>query len=406
MILHVKADSFYAACERLFRPDLADKPIVVLSNRGGLIMSLNDEARRRGFHEGDSWARLAGVPGREEISVFDSNYDLYADISSRLVGIYNRLCPEVEVLSMDSAFLWYPDRGCPDFSGIGTHLGNTVLREIGIPVSVGIARTRTLAAIAGSLAGGGNGVYLCEGHLPDSVLADCPAAQIWGIARTRSGVLERLGIRTAFDLKTYPANLAAKNLSADEKRTIRELNGIEESDPGERVSNPGISCSESFTEPVSSLSSLECYLSSSVLQAGRRPKGGSFRASFISVYLVTDPGDGTGGRLCAQMSARLDAPTSSLPDIIKSANRLLRRIYRPGYPYRTLMINLLAPDDDSAGNFGGLFSHERFTGRTSRYGRGSLLSGMQAPELRARSLKRRFLSPAYTTDLSGIPDVF
>ncbi len=186
MILHVDANGFYASCERLFRPDLAGKPIVVLSNSDGRVIALNDEASRRGLRRGESWIRPASGLDTRDISVFYSNYALYADIGSRLVSIYNRLCPDVEVHSIQEAFLRYPDRGCPDFAGIAAHLRNTVLREIGIPVSVGVARTKTLARLANGTSKTGTGVNLFDGNPPDSLLAESPASELWGISMTAS----------------------------------------------------------------------------------------------------------------------------------------------------------------------------------------------------------------------------
>lgn len=417
MILHVDADGFYASCERLFRPDLAGKPIAVLSNSDCRVIALNEEAGLRGLRRGDVWIKPASGQDTRDISVFFSNYSLYADIGSRLVSIYNRLCPNVEVLSLHGAFLRYPDRGCPDFAGIAAHLRNTVLREIGIPVSVGAARTRTLARLAGSLARAGNGVCVLEGAAPDSLLAETPVSELQGIGQTTVALLRRLGVSTALELRDYRQVSGGKGLDECAMRLKRELSGIPAVDTPETESADGISLTSSFSEPVFTLSELEEALVSSAEEAVRRLKDRSGRAAIIAVHLMTDGAAGTGPGYCNQLSVRLDAPTASLSDIVRTSAGLLRRMYRQGLPYRKVMISLLALDDDRTSSLSpvagtALFSPKRrqarrFTASGPAETPGSLFRpGPHLLDGRVWNLKRRPLSPAYTTDVRGIPEVF
>lgn len=415
MIFHVDANSFYASCERLFRPDLASSPIVVLSNNDGIIIALNDEAKALGFRRGDAWFKVSAEAARKGVSVFSSNYTLYADISTRLATIYNRLCPDVEIYSIDESFLYYPDWKCPDFTGIGSRLRNTVLKETGMPVSVGIAPTRTLAKMCNKLAKKRGGVLAWAELDGDAELADYPAGDVWGIGWSKTKFLARYGIKTALDLKKYPLYLAKKNLTINGLRTVQELNGIPAIDAISREKRQNICSSKSFADPVYSLGEIEEALASYTHEAVRRLREQRSAARYVSVYLMTNPWDDAGPQFCNQLSAALPRPTSFLPDILGTAEGLLRALYKPGFRYRKVMINLLGLEDDSVSQ-GDLFDADEGRGKkqalmgcfdevNGRYGRDALRMGATTLASRAWNMRRRFLSPAYTTDLSGIPEV-
>ena len=180
---------------------------------------------------------------RKERDGIQLHYTLYADISARIVAIYNRLCPEVEVYSIDESFLYYPDWNCPDYAGIAHHLRNTVLREIGIPVSVGIAPTRTLAKVCNKLAKSAGGVFSAEQVDMDRELARIPVGDVWGIGWSKKKTLERLGIRTALDLKRCPLHVAKKHLTITGLRTVQELGGSDKRTDG--TGRTGISARQS-----------------------------------------------------------------------------------------------------------------------------------------------------------------
>lgn len=415
MIFHIDANSFYASCERLFRPDLAGKPIIVLSNNDGIIIALNDEAQAIGFSRGDAYFKVAENCDRKGVSVFSSNYTLYADISARLVAIYNRLCPEVEIYSIDECFLYYPDWKCPDFSGIASHIKHTVLKETGMPVSIGIAPTRTLAKLCNKLAKKRGGICSFDQQDMENELAHYPVGDVWGIGWSKRALLERHGIRTALDLKKYPLELEKKNLTTTGFRTVQELNGIPANERIEREKHQNICSSKSFGEPVFSLEELEEALAAYTQEAVSRMRGEHSAARFISVYLMTNPWDESGQQYCNQLSASLSSPTSFLPDILGTAIELLRRLYRSGYRYRKIMINLLGLEDDTIIQQDLFNTDEKRPGKqalmncfdsiNSRYGRNMLRMGTGKRESKAWNMRRKFLSPAYTTDLAGIPEV-
>lgn len=415
MIFHIDANSFYASCEALFRPDLAGKPIIVLSNNDGIVIALNNEAKEKGFHRGDAYFKIAEECERKGIAVFSSNYTLYADISARLVAIYNRLCPDVEVYSIDECFLYYPDWKCPDFTGIAWHIRNTVKKETGMPVSIGVAPTRTLAKLCNKLSKKRNGVLSYEEIDRDAELAAYPVGEVWGVGRAKAALLDRHGIRTARDLREYPLALAKKNLSITGFRTVQELNGIPAIERNEISKRQNICTSKSFGQAVSSLVDLEEALSEYTHEAVSRIREQKSAVRYVSVFLMTNPWDDSGPQYSNQLSAALEKPTSFLPDILTTALGLLRKLYRPGFRYRKVMINLLGLEDDTVRQ-GDLFEpdsgwRERqalmrcLDTVNGKYGRNTLHLGASVTSRRDWSMQRRFLSPAYTTDLAGIPAV-
>jgi len=415
MIFHIDANSFYASCERLFRPDLTGKPIVVLSNNDGIVIALSDEAKAQGIHRGDAWFQIAEECDHRNIAVFSSNYTLYADISSRLVSIYNRLCPEVEVYSIDECFLYFPDWKCPDFAGIGRHIRSTVLRETGMPVSVGIAPTRTLAKMCNKLAKKRGGVLAWHDIDGDSELAQYPVGDVWGVGWSKQAILERHGVRTALDLKRWGLDQAKKHLSITGFRTVQELNGIEAIEQIVPDKRQNIGTSKSFGEPVFALSDLEEALSAYTHEAVSRLRAQRSSARFVSVFLMTKNRDAEMPQYCNQLSAALPHSTSNLSDILATALELLRKLYRKGYQYRKVMVNLMGLEDEDSPQ-GELFDAAPHTTEqkalmacfdtiNARYGRNTLRLGASLRQGGTWTMQRNYLSPAYTSDFAALPVV-
>lgn len=415
MIFHVDANSFYASCERIFRPDLAHSPIIVLSNNDGIVIALNAEAKALGFSRGDAWFKIKESCVHKKVSVFSSNYTLYADMSARIVNIYNRLCPEVEVYSIDECFLYYPDWDCPDYEGIAHHIKSTVLRETGMPVSIGIAPTRTLAKVCNKLAKKRGGVLDYARLNAEVELSSIPVGDVWGIGRAKKNTLERIGIKTAWDLRNLNLDCAKKELTITGFKTVQELRGIPANDKIEPAKCKNICSSKSFAHAVKGLTELEEALASYTSEAVSRLRAQKSVVRYVSVFLMTDPWDEEAPQYYNQLSAELAKPTSYLPDILKTAESLLQALYRKDYQYRKVMINLLGLEDDSFGQldlFEDSTNHQKksalmacFDSINAKYGRNTLKAGLGRCDSRAWAMQRKLLSPAYTTDISCIPCV-
>jgi DNA polymerase V len=422
MIFHVDGNSFYASCERLFRPDLYGKPIAVLSNNDGIIIALNQECKDLGFRRGDVYFKVKDSAEEKGVAVFSSNYTLYADISARLNVIYNRHSPDVEVYSIDESFLYFPDWKNCDFSHIARTIREDVTQEIGVPVALGIAPSKTLAKLCNKLAKKRGGVCDWNRIDQDEALKGCPVGDVWGIGRAKTALLEKHGVKTAYDLKQYPLDKAKKNLSIVGMRTVQELNGVPAIDRAFREHRDQIMCSRSFSGGVYNLDELLIALADYTQEAVKRLREDNLACSCITVFLMTNP-YGEGGQYGNQAGAKLDGPSAYFPEILETASSLLRSIFRPGYKYRKTMI-LLSGMAEARNSQPGLFEdtekkekRERlmscFDRINDRYGRGTIRLGVSAAaRLPADAadppwtMKREFLSPGYTTRLPDVPKVW
>lgn len=423
MIFHVDANSFYAACERLFRPDLIGKPIAVLSNNDGIIIALSQECKDLGFRRGDVFFKVRLDLERKGVAVFSSNYTLYADLSARLNVLYSRLAPDVEIYSIDESFLYFPDWRTADLVAIGRELRLGALTDVGIPVSVGIAPTKTLAKLCNKLAKKRGGVCAWAELDQDAELASYPVGDVWGIGPAKARLLARHGIFTTLDLKRFPLHLAKKCLTITGMRSVQELNGVASIDRVERERRQNICSSRSFAEPVRELGGLQSALAAYTQEAVKRMREEGSSCRLISVFLMTNPWSDVGEQYFNSASAELPAPSSYLPDILGVALELLKRLYRPGFRYRKVMVNLLGLEIDRTSQLDLFFRNADKAKQdgimaacdrvNDRYGRGAIHLGIRAlvpdtgsgDEQNAWSMKREFLSPEYTTRLSDVPRV-
>ena len=434
MTFHIDGNSFYASCERVFRPDLYKSPIAVLSNNDGIIVAANAECRALGFKRGDVFHKNRQRMEKLGVKVFSSNYTLYADMSARMNLIYNRLAPEVETYSIDESFLFYPDWKNADYTQIADDLKKTVTKETGISVSVGVAPNKTLAKICNRLAkkrevtGRKQGIISTPGVCNwlelnhDEVLALYPASDVWGIGYSKAAFLLRHGIDNALKLKHYPLHKAKKHLTINGFRTVQELNGIAAIGKIEDSSRQIIMVSRSFQAPVFELDDIITALSAYTQEAVKRLRAGRLSCRCVSVYLMTNSFAG-GDQYFNQTSIELTQPSACLPEINGSAIDLLKRMYRPHYKYRKVMIALSGLSDGSSLQPDMFDDRQKcdkryiplmqaFDSINDRYGRGTIklapgLNGAkpkpQGAETSPWETRRDFLSPNYTTKIGEVP---
>jgi len=420
MIMHIDGNSFYASCERVFRPDLTSSPIAVLSNNDGIIIALNAECKALGFKRGDVFFKVKDQMERKGVVVFSSNYTLYADMSARMNLIYNRYTPDVEVYSIDESFLFFPDWNNADYTTIGQDIKNAVTKETGIPVSVGIAPNKTLAKMCNKLAKKRNGVCNWNELNQDEELSKYPVGDIWGVGWSKTAFLKRQGVTTALHLKNYPLWKAKKNMTITGFKTVQELNGIQAIDKIEEAPRQVLMVSRSFQKPVYALDDIITALSEHTQEAVNRMRSEGLSCRYISVYLMTNA-YAEGEQYFNQLTAELPYLSAFLPDIQAAANELIERIYRPDYKYRKVMIGLTGLSRDENPQLD-LFDTIRNRGKeleplmrafdaiNNRYGRGTikLACGMgrktdEDPASLPWGLKRDYLSPNYTTNIKDIP---
>jgi DNA polymerase V len=429
MIMHIDGNSFYAACERVFRPDLYYSPIAVLTNNDGIIIALNAECKNLGFKRGDVFFQIKDKLEKKKVKVFSSNYTLYADMSARMNLIYNRFAPEVEVYSIDESFLFFPSWNNADFTEIGQNIKTAVTKETGIPVSIGIAPNKTLAKMCNKLAKKREGIGTIPGLCnwqelnQDEELERYPVGDIWGIGPSKAAFLERQGITTALALKRYPLDKAKKHMTITGFRTVQELNGIQAIDRVEDSPRQVVAVSRSFQTVVYKLDDIITALSEYTQEAVRRIRAENLSCRYITVYLMTNA-YAEGEQYFNQMSAEVSSPSAYLPEITAVANELLKRIYRPDYKYRKVMIALTGLTNETRPQLD-LFDDHRnmvklkeplmktFDKLNDRYGRGTIklacgLTGNKPADNETDPwlLKRDYLSPRYTTNIKEIPLIY
>ncbi|MDR1232332.1 MAG: Y-family DNA polymerase [Spirochaetaceae bacterium] len=421
MIFLVDGDSFYASCERIFRPDLRNRPIAVLTNNDGLIIALDRRCKELGFKRGDVYYQIKARLEAEGVVVFSSNYTLYADISARINTIYSRYAPETEFYSIDESFLFFPDWKNGDYTAIGHEIRNAVKTEIGVPVCAGIAPNKTLAKLCNKLAKTQGGV--CEWSKIDQeeALARFPVGDIWGIGRHKTEFLTKRGVKTALDLKNYPLAKAKKDLSITGFKTVLELNGQRALERIEHEARQSISVSRSFSGAVSEERCLAGALAEYTQEAVKRLREDGLLCRHVSVFVMAKPDDGD--HYVNSAGTALPRPSSYFPHILGYAQTLLKTIFREGYGYRKVMIalnNLTKRADRELSLFDDNEldeKHERlmrvFDTINAKYGRGTIRmessafsDNTTAAEFAPWQMKREFLSPAYTTKFSDIPKAY
>lgn len=330
----VDCNNFYASCERVFDPRLAGRPVVVLSNNDGCVIARSEEAKALGIRMGQPFFECAHIARLHGVHVFSSNFPLYGDISRRVMETLSRFTPSIEVYSIDEAFL--------DLSGMERDLTaycaavrDTVLKWVGIPVSIGVGPTKTLAKAAAKAAKRDpslGGVLDIRGR-EEETLASLEVEDVWGVGRRHARMLASCGIRTALDLRDAPVDWVRSRMTVTGLRTVMELRGVsclrlDEVEPARK----SIMCSRSFGRKVYALAELEEAASAYASRAAEKLRSQGCAASLVQVVLIEFPfNEGfPATRVC---SGELPVATSSTPEFIRAAKALLRRIYVEGPAY-------------------------------------------------------------------------
>jgi len=286
MILHIDGNSFYASCEQAFRPDLRGKPVIVLSNNDGIIVALNKQAKSAGLKRGDAYFMVKKEIEENKVTVFSPNYTLYADMSNRINTILREICPSIEVYSIDESFLFFPE--IKGLTEIASEIKEAVECSTGIPVSIGIARTKTLSKLANKLAKKRDGILNLDDEDIDSLLKAYPVGDIWGIGPRYAEKLIGMGINSAYDLKCFPLHLAKKHLTIKGLYAVQELNGVPLIDKLEPKPKKNIISSRSFSQLVESLESLEEAGADYCLEAVRKMRSQHSASSSIGISVMTN----------------------------------------------------------------------------------------------------------------------
>lgn len=348
----VDCNSFYCSCERLFRPELRFKPVGVLSNNDGCFVSRTNELKKLGVAMGAPYFKVKDICDKHKVAVFSANFSLYTNISDRIMNILFDFTPNLEVYSVDEAFLdltGFDERSIEDYC---RHIKETVEHNTGIPVGIGIARTKVLAKLANKIAKKDErtkGVYsvLEKEHLEDA-LSRVEISDLWGVGRQNSIKFKMLNIHTAKDLRNYKNELLIQKQFTKIGRMIqdelREISCLPLNN--ETPKRKEIICSRTFGNPVFDLASIRESVASYASLASEKLRKQNSVCQEIEVYIRTNPFKEIPQYERVE-SITLDSPTCDTRKIIREAWKILDKIFISGYEYKKALIKLSKIQDQN-----------------------------------------------------------
>ncbi len=421
MFAIVDCNNFYCSCERVFDPSLRDRPLVVLSNNDGVIVARSNEVKAMGIAMGTPYFKARDELARRSVAVFSSNYTLYGDMSRRVMAVLADFTPEMEVYSIDEAFLIL-DASCGgSLTQIGRDIRRRVGRWTGIPVSVGIAGTKTLAKVANHYAkkhAETGGVFMlgsADSAKARQVLEWTAVTDVWGIGRRWGAKLRRLGVCTAADLARMSDSQIRSAMNVLACQTAMELRGqacleLEQQAPPAKT----IVRSRGFGRPATELDEILQAVSTYTEWAASRLRSNRQLASLLQVFMHTNRHSKTARQYRPSALHAFADPTCDVAELVAAGAALVRRIYRSGYSYKKAGV-MLSGLELACNHAGSLFADHDQTKRAAdrlatidrinaRYGKDTLhlaSSGLTRPW----SMNRGHLSPHYTTRWSELKRV-
>ena len=335
----VDCESFYASCERVFRPDLKNIPIVVLSNNDGCVIARSTEAKKMGIAMGVPWFKVRELFLKQNGQVFSSNFTFYGDMSARVMNILEGFVPRVEIYSIDEAFLDLDSlKENYNLYDFGCHIRSIVRQWTGIPVRIGIAPNKTLSKIAINEIKRTNQptsvMYLSTEKQIEEALKHTPVHKVWGVGRRLTNHLNNAGILTALDLANVNPRNIRKQFSVVLERTVRELKGERCLDLDDNISSKKqIVVSRSFGERVSDLKTLKPIVSNFAVRAAEKLRHERRKCSQISVFVRTSPFNQNKPQHSGIKTIELFSPTNDTRDILAATKKGLLPIFKSGYDY-------------------------------------------------------------------------
>ena len=335
----VDCESFYASCERVFRPDLKNIPIVVLSNNDGCVIARSTEAKKMGIAMGVPWFKVRELFLKQNGKVFSSNFTFYGDMSARVMNILEGFVPRVEIYSIDEAFLDLDSlKENYNLYDFGCHIRSIVRQWTGIPVRIGIAPNKTLSKIAINEIKRTNQptsvMYLSTEKQIEEALKHTPVHKVWGVGRRLTNHLNNAGILTALDLANVNPRNIRKQFSVVLERTVRELKGERCLDLDDDISSKKqIVVSRSFGERVSDLKTLKPIVSNFAVRAAEKLRHERRKCSQISVFVRTSPFNQNKPQHSGIKTIELFSPTNDTRDILAATKKGLLPIFKSGYDY-------------------------------------------------------------------------
>ncbi len=405
-------NNFYVSCERLFRPQLRNKPVVVLSNNDGCIVARSNEAKELGIPMGSPFFKSKGVIQKHHVHVFSSNYSLYGDLSNRVMTTLHELEPEVEIYSIDEAFIALPNQ--EGLNRCARDIKTRVEQCVGIPVSIGIGPTKTLAKLANQVAKKQpmhQGVFSIDAENVDDILRETAVHDIWGIGKRGGEKLQLQGIANGLQLKQAQDPWVRTHLTITGLRTVMELRGTPcfpfNETPPQRKS---IVSSRSFGLPTQILAELQESIATHVAIGAEKLRRQGATARSLHVFIHTNRFKQESPQYSGNTMLSLPQASANTGTLIKYAMLGLQRIYRPDYVYNKagIMLTELAPQHQMQLNLFASGNKEDTTLMTAmdevntRWGRNTLQFATAGLD-KKWAMTQDHKSPSYTTKWQDLP---
>ena len=411
----VDCNSFYVSCERLFNPKIRKKPVVVLSNNDGCIISRSNEAKALGIKMGEPYFKAKDIIVKNKVNVFSSNYSLYGDLSRRVMRTLKRFNVDIEIYSIDEAFLDMTNFSDKEVEEVGKEIRSTILQWTSIPTSIGIAQTKTLSKVANHIAKKKKtGVTSLIGlENIDPILEKVEINDVWGVGRQLTKFYNKNGIYNAKQLKNKSNTWIKKNSNVLGSRTAMELRGVPCIDL-EKTPSKRKSCvvSRSFGKRVEKLQEMKEAVANYSLNASEKIRSESLNAKSITIFIRTSPFQSRFGYYSNSKTIDFPIATDNSIEIVKAAIEGLESIFKNGYRYQKAGIILTGLSNSNEGE--NLFSSEkdkkignlmRSIDKTNyRYGR-STLSLASAGIQKKWNMRREYSSKIDTADFYSLPKI-
>lgn len=412
MIALVDCNSFYACCEQVFRPDLLGKPVVVLSNNDGCVIAANKEAKAiTDIPMFEPVFKIKDQLIAHKVNFFSSNYTLYGEMSQRVMNILGTFSPNVEVYSIDEAFADLSGMKKASLNKYGHEIKDTIFKNTGLPVGVGIAPTKGLAKLANKMSkkiADNNHVFVIDSEEKRiEALKWCKIGDVWGIGRKHAERLKNIGVFNALQFTEIPLQWVRKEMTVVGERTWRELRG----EPCmEFVTQPppkkGIGTAKSFGRKLPDLERIEeacAYYISEVSEVLRAQKS---CATYVQVFIITNYHSDVDKQYSNSRTVTMEIPTNDTFKLISAARKALVEIYKPGYRYKKVGVNLsgIIPQDYVQGNLfhqPSKLNNEKliktFDAINRKFGKATISSGLVGTRIIEWELIKKERSPRYTT---------
>jgi len=415
MFALIDCNNFYASCERVFQPHLNGKPVVILSNNDGCVIARSNEAKSLGIPMGAPAFKYKEIFQKNKVQIFSSNFTLYGDISNRVMSIISRYVPDVEIYSIDEAFIKFDGFSEDEANKKCSDIIKTIFKWTGIPVSIGLAPTKSLAKVANRIAkkysARTNGFYSINNNEKRiKALKNISTGDIWGIGFQNEKKLLKVNVKSGMDFVNLPDQWVKKNMSIIGLKLKKELEGIPTLNIEEgKIDKKSIATTRSFESEISSLTDLIERITTFSVVASKKLRRQNSECNMISVFIRSNPFKQTDDKYHFSLTGSLPFSTNSSIEISKFAVKLLTKIYSKNKLYKKAGIILMGLSPQSSHQFS-LFDQNidkqkklmrSIDNIDNKYGLYKVRLASQ-DQKRIWKMKRQKLSRNYTTEIDEV----